>query len=203
MSLGADRGDDAAADDEAAQSAMTVLRRVSQMVAWAAIATVGVLLVLETTDVIGGQWRHDVAEAVAEVANPTWPEWASALIGLALAVLGVLLIAAQLAPPRRGLTRMLEVHSTDNGETIIRGRAALRAVRHIVSAIEGIIDVDARLIGEKKVQVEIKVDDRTDLEDLETHVRERLDSPFWIDLGLADLAVNLLITHHPRPPRVR
>jgi len=181
---------------------VTALRRTSQFVGWAAVTAVGVLLVLETTEVIGSQWRDELGDAISDVMFPTWPAWASALVGVGLAIMGVLVVAAQLAPPKKGLTKMHEVHSFGDGDTRIAGRAAIRAARHELESIDGVVATDARIAG-KRMYVELKIDDRADLDAIETEARDRLGHEFWIDLGLADFAVNLLVTHHGKPPRVR
>lgn len=181
---------------------MTLLRRSTIMVGIAAAGAVGVLLVLEITGSIQSEWRHRLADAIETAAFPTWSLWISGLLGAGLALLGLTLVAAQLAPPRKGLTRVFEVYRAADGETRIRGRAAIRAARHEVETIEGVLGVDGR-IRSKRLHVTLRVDDRVNLEHIENEARERLDHEFWINLGLADFGVNLLVTHHPNPPRTR
>ncbi len=181
---------------------MTALRRASQLVGIAAIATVGVFLILEATEIISGEWRRDLGDLLDSAVFPTWGLWLSALVGAALAVVGVGTIAAQLAPPKKGLNTVHEVNSAHDGDTSIRGRAAIGAVRHELSGIAGIVDVDAR-VSRKTMHVTIQIDDRANLADVENDARARLGHEFWINLGLADFAVNLLVAHHPKPPRVR
>ena len=181
---------------------MTTVRHVTHIVVVAALATIGVLLILESAEAIGGRWRRELATGVSDVAFPSWGLWASGLVGACLAVLGVILLAAQVAPRKKGLNTMHEVYKGSDGETRLRGRAAISAVRHEVASIDGVVDVDARLVR-KQMHVEVQVDDRVNLTDMENEVRGRLDHGFWIDLGLADFALNLLITHHPTPPRAR
>ncbi len=181
---------------------MIVLRRVSQLTGIAAVATIGVFLVLESTELIGGRWRQDLSDVIESAAFPSWGLWLSGVVGAALAVLGIATVAAQLAPPKKGLNTVHEVHRAHDGETSIRGRAAVAAARHELSTIEGVVAVDAR-ISRKTMDVEIQIDDRANLTEVENAARDRLDHEFWINLGLADFAVNLLVTHHPKPPRVR
>ena len=181
---------------------MSALRRGSQLLGIAIIAALGVALVLEGTEVTGGSWRRELGILVEDAAVPSWGLWVSALIGAGLAVIGVAVIAANLAPPKKGLNTVHEVHSAQDGNTSIRGRAAVGAVRHELGGIDGVVDVDAR-VGRKTMHVELQIDDRSNLADVESDARARLGHEFWINLGLADFAVDLLVTHHPKPPRVR
>lgn len=181
---------------------MTALSRATRIVGATTLAAIGLFLILESADVIGGRWRRELASAIAEAAFPTWGLWVSALVGAGLAIVGVMLVAAQVAPPKRGLNTVHEVYKGKDGDTRIRGRAAIGAVRHEVTRIDGVVDVDAR-VTHKRMNVEIQVDDRVNLTEFENEVRDRLGHEFWINLGLADLALNLLITHHPKPPRAR
>ena len=81
---------------------MLVLRRLSHALGIGAIGAVGVLLILDVTGVIGDGWRLSLADAIGTAAFPSWAAWVSALVGVALAVVGVILIAGQLAPPKKG-----------------------------------------------------------------------------------------------------
>lgn len=181
---------------------MTRLRTFSALVLAAAFATLGAALLAEATEATSGLWREDLADAFTDIAMPSWPDWVSALIGAALAVVGVAIIAAQFAPPKRGLNIMHEVSSGNDGSTQIRGRAAIAAARHEIERIEGVVDV-APTLTKKRMHVEIRVDDRADLQTVTEHAQSVLGTPFWIDLGLADFAVDILVVHHPNPPRVR
>lgn len=181
---------------------MTLLRRTSHAVGVVALGFVAVFLVLEVTDVVGNRWRRELADAFEEAAFPSWSLWVSGLVGAGLALVGVMLVAAQIAPPQKGLSSMHEVYKGSDGETRLRGRAAIRAARHELESIDGVVEVDGRLDG-KRLRVDLEVDDRADLVEIENEARERLGHEFWINLGLADFAVDLFVTHHPKPPRVR
>ncbi|MCY3807108.1 MAG: hypothetical protein OXG91_11545 [bacterium] len=181
---------------------MTLLRRTASLGGIAAVGTVGLLLVLEITGTISSEWRNRLADFIDTAAFPTWSLWISGLVGGGLALLGLTLVVAQLAPPRKGLTRLFEVYRASDGETRIRGRAAIRAARHEVATIEGVLGADGR-IRSKRLHLTLRIDDRVNLADVENEARERLDHEFWIDLGLADFGVNLLVTHHQNPPRTR
>ena len=181
---------------------MTLLRRTTSLAGVAAAGAVGLLLALEITGVMGSEWRNRLADFVGTAAFPNWSLWISGLVGAGLALVGLTLAAALLAPPRKGLTRLFEVYRASDGETRIRGRAAIRAARHEVETIEGVLGVDGR-IRSKRLHLTLRIDDRVNLADVENEARERLNHGFWIDLGLADFGVNLLVTHHPNPPRTR
>ena len=68
--------------------AVLLLRRLSHALGIAAIGAVGVLLILEVTDVIGDGWRQSLADAIGTAAFPSWAVWVSALVGVGLAVTG-------------------------------------------------------------------------------------------------------------------
>ena len=172
------------------------------LVAILSLGLLGTLLILESIEAIDGRWRRELADAVDTAAFPTWGLWALALLGAFLAIAGIAMIASLLAPQKKGLNTMHEVYKGDDGDTRLRGRAAISAVRHEVSAIEGVVEVDAR-VAKKQMTVEVQVDDRVNVAEVENEARERLGHEFWINLGLADFALNLLVTHHPKPPRVR
>ena len=181
---------------------MTYVRSASLFGLAAILAAIGVALIAEAVDVIGGAWRADVARVVTDIGAPTSDRWISALAGAGLAIAGIVLVVAHLAPPKKGRQRMHEVHSGPDGQTRIAGRAAIAAARHELLAIDGVAAVDAR-IRRAAMTVDVEVNDEADLEDVETEARRRLGHQFWIDLGLADFDVNLLFTHQARPPRVR
>ena len=181
---------------------MTTLRRLTALVGIVALGTVGTLLILESSEVIGGRWRGEFAESLNDIAFPSWGLWASALLGVALAIVGIAMVAAQIAPPKKGLNSMHEVYKGRDGETRLRGRAAIGAVRYELAAIDGVVNVDAR-VANKRMTVELEIDDRANIADIENEARTRLGHEFWINLGLADFALNLLVAHHPKPPRVR
>jgi len=181
---------------------MRIIRRTVTMVAGAAALALGVALVLETVGATSGRWRTEAATTIETVLRPTWPAWQSALLGLAAATTAIVLVAAEFMRPPKGTRIMHPVHSTDSGATQISGRAAIHAARHKIDDVDGVVDADAT-ITKSEMTLTVRLDDRADYESVESQIRERLGHEFWIDLGLADLSLNLLLTHHPRPPRVR
>ena len=182
---------------------MSWLARLGQGLGVSTLSVLGVLLLLESTGVIGGQWRRDLASIISDIAYPTWPLWVSVVVGVTLGVVGIALAVAQLLPGRRGLSALYQVSDGDVGSTWIRGGAAAGAVRHELADIEGVAGVDVRLRRQQLV-VEAEVADTTNIDAFDDDVRHRLDHGFWTDLGLADFTVNLLITHrHGPPPRVQ
>ena len=182
---------------------MTALRRLAQLATIVAIVASGVLLILEIVGAIGDSWRSRTADALRSLADPDLPEWALALLGLALALAAIVLIAAQLAPEPKGRSRMFEVSSFDDGRTRLAGRAALRAVEHELSAIDGVTDATAVMPRPKMIHATIRADDRCNLDKVIAEARSRLGTPFWINLGLPDIAVEITAEFDPRPPRVR
>jgi len=182
---------------------MTLIRRTTQLATIAAIAAVGVFLALEITGVDGNTWRTNLADALRNVFAPEHARWQLSLVGALLAVVAVTLIAAQLAPDRRGISRMLEVGKDHDGATHLTGRAAMRSVEHELATIEGVTKTTAVMPTAKKMHATIRVDDRCDLVSVENEARKRLDTPFWINLGIADVAIDITVEFDPRPPRVR
>lgn len=184
---------------------MSVVRRLTQLVGIAAVLALGTALILDATGVTTRAWRDDVADGFRDVALPGTAEWATALIGLGLGILGLVLLVAQLVPSPSGGHRRHEVHTTTKGDTHIRGRAVIGSVRRTVEEIEHVRSADVRWTG-KAVDVELLVDDDANLDEVERAARAALDHGFWIDLGVADVGVNLLVVHELRrdaPPKVR
>ena len=128
------------------------------------------LLVLEITGAIGSEWRHRLGDAIDTAAFPTWSLWISGLVGAGVALVGLVLVVAQLAPARKGLTRTFEVYRAADGETRIRGRAAIHAARHEAETIEGVLGVDGR-IRSKRLHLTLRIDDRINLADVENEAR--------------------------------
>lgn len=181
---------------------MTVLRRLPLAIGATVLGPMGALLFLEAAGIISGGWRHELASAISEAASPEWDLWVSAIVGLVLAALGMLMVLAQLTPKRRGFTIMYEVYDGSDGTTSIRGRAAIGAVQHELTAIEGVVDVQAHIVR-GHIEVQVRVDDRANVATVEQQARSRIDHGFWINLGLADFTVDLLISHHSNSPRIR
>ena len=183
-------------------SVLRPIRRATPVIGAAALLSAGLAIGAESTEVIDGQWRHTVSDTVNAVLDPGWSAWQSALAGAGLAIVAMFLVAAELTRPAKGTRIMYPVHNTSSGNTQITGKAAIHAARRHLEGIEGIVDTDAA-ITRTTMTLTVRVDDRADLDAVERQVRDRLDHEFWINLGLADFAINLLITHHPEPPRVR
>ena len=182
---------------------MTFLRRSPQLLFIGATLTVAVLLIAELVDAIGGRWRLDLADGLQSAAFPGVADWALALMGSGLAAVSIVLIAAQLSPEPKGRSRMLEVSQFDDGATRLAGRAALRAVEHELESIEGVTAASAVMPAKKRIHAIIRADDRCNLDDVVAEARKRLDTPFWINLGLPDIAIHITAEFDPRPPRVR
>ena len=182
---------------------MTLVRRTTQLALIAAVGALGIFLALEASNLDGNTWRTNLADAIRNVFAPEHSRWQLALVGAGLALAAIILIAAQLAPARKGISRMLEVGNDHDGATHLTGRAAMRAVEHELAGIEGVTKTTAVMPTAKKLHATVRVDDRCDLEAVEIEARERLDTPFWINLGIPDIAIDITVEFDPRPPRVR
>jgi hypothetical protein len=183
-------------------SVSRAIRRATPLIGAVALVAIGLAVGAEVTGLMDGHWRQVVADTIAAVFFPGWAAWQSALAGAGLAIVAMILIAAELTRPAKGIRIMYPVHDTSTGNTHITGKAAIRAAERHLDDIEGIVDTDAS-ITKNTMNLTVRVDDRADLGAVEAQIRDRLDHEFWINLGLADFATNLLITHHPKPPRVR
>jgi hypothetical protein len=179
-----------------------LVARTAQAMVIVVLAAAGGTLIAEATGSLQEGWRNQLAEAIGSVAAPTWAPWILAPLGATLAIAAVTLAAVQLVPPKKGVRLMLPVHSFDDGSTQLSGRALLHAIRQRLHDVEGVVDVEAR-ITRRRADIELRVDDRADLAFVDERARALLDHGFWLDLGVADLAVDLTVVHHPRPPRVR
>jgi hypothetical protein len=182
---------------------MTTVRRLTQLTTIIAILATGVLLIVEIVGGIDSTWRERTADALRSLADPDLPDWALALLGLGLGLAAIVLIASQLAPEPKGRSRMFEVSKFDDGETRLAGRAALRSVEHELAGIDGVTGATAVMPRPKRIHATVRADDRCNLDDVITEARRRLDTPFWINLGLPDIAVEITAEFDPRPPRVR
>ena len=182
--------------------ALRVFGRLAQLVGIAALITAGTLLIVEAVEPARDGAREDLASFLDGVAEPDAEPWLLALVGCALAVLAVAAFAGQLVTKPTGSTLMLNVDRDQLGSTDLSGRALISAIERRVRDIEGVVDSQCA-IRKKAVDIELRVDDRANLDQVDATVRQRLDHAFWIDLGLADMAVDITIVHHPRPPRVR
>ena len=182
---------------------MTLLRRITQLAVIGTAICCAVLSVLELIGVASSRWRRATADALRSVADPDLADWALALIGAGAAVVAVALIAAQFAPEPKGRSRMLEVSEFDDGSTRLAGRAALRAVEYELRSIEGVTGATAVMPKRKRIHATVRADDRCNLDDVIAEARRRLNTPFWINLGIPDIAVEIVAEFDPRPPRVR
>lgn len=180
----------------------TLLRRGSYAVGLAVVAAASVYLIFEATSLAPPTWRPSLADTVEAVTFPGWALWISGVAGAGLALVGMLVAVSQIIPPKKGSRTLHNVHKGTDGNTRIAGRAAIGAARHELEQIDGVISAGARLRG-KRVDTVLVIDDRASLSDIENQARERLDHSFWIDLGLADFAVNIFVTHHSQQSRVR
>ena len=147
-------------------------------------------------------YRPKVADLIQSVLATNRPYWQATLLGLALAFCAIAIVSFEFARPPKGTRIMHNVHHTEIGNTQISGKATIRAVERACQSVEGVVDITCT-ITTKTANVIARVDDRCNLTSLDDSIRTRLDHGFWIDLGLADFAVNLTVTHHPKPPRVR
>ena len=173
---------------------MTVVRRATQLVAIVTMLTIGSLLILSASGAIGDRWRGEVADWIDDLGTPGASEWVLALVGATVSVAALVLLVSQLAPRPEGNHHVYDIDLGDNGATRIRGRAVTKAVRHTVEQIDHVSAADARWSG-KSVDVELHVDDEANLDAVERAAREALGHPFWIDMGLADIGVNVLVVH--------
>jgi len=167
-----------------------------------ALAAAATALIAEAIGAIDDTWRHRSADAVTNTFEPSQPGWQATLLAIGFTAALLVVVASEFSRPPKGARIMHNVHSAQDGNTRITGKAAMRAATRELEHIDGVTNATAT-ITKKTLTLTIRVDDRVSLEAVEEEARQRLDHEFWINLGLADFATNLLITHDPKPPRVR
>ncbi len=181
---------------------MRSLRTTLTLVMVVLLIATGAALIAEAVGAIDDAWRIEAANSFENALDPGQPAWQATLLGLGVTAALLMFIVAEFSRPPRGTRIMHNVHSFQDGETRISGKAAMRAAAREVEAIEGVTAVDASLT-KKTITITVRVDDRADLDAVESQARQRLGHEFWINLGLADLTTNIVISHDPKPPRVR
>lgn len=169
---------------------MRLLQRTSALVGWAVIVALGVLLVLEAAGVVGDDWRSEIASIMQAVKEPRVEQWAAALIGLSLAVLAALVVAAQLTSRRRSAKFRVIVHESDNGRTVLTSGALQSAIRSALQEVGEVKEVSA-VATRRRVDARIVLVDGVDVLAAASECDSKLGDEFWSDLGVTPSRVDL------------
>lgn len=179
---------------------MRVLQRTSAIVSWFSVLAVGVLLVLEATDLINNSWRRSLADAADWLVSPTLARWAAALLGAGLAILAIILVAAQLVPYRLS-ARPTIVDKSPKGTTSVGAAAQRRGVIEQLLTVPGVQDA-IPLSHRRRIKIQATLADDADVADVRQKAREVLNDEFWSGLGVAPAPVDLILIMGNSPTRL-
>ena len=178
---------------------MRVLQRVSAVISWFALLVVGVLLVLESTDLVTSSWRRSLANWADWLAAPSLSRWAAALLGAGLAVLAVALVAAQLVPFRLS-ARPTIVDKSPKGTTSVGAAAQRRGVIEQLLKVPGVRDA-IPVSHRRRIKIQVRLADDADVADVRQKAREVLNDEFWSGLGIDPSPVDLILVLGNSPTR--
>jgi hypothetical protein len=168
---------------------MRLVQRASALIAWLSVLTVGVLLVLESTNLINSTWRSSLADVADWLVNPTLARWAAALLGAGLGILAFILLASQLVPYRLA-ARPTIVDKSPKGTTSVGAAAQRRGVIEQLLTVSGVQDAIPISHG-RKVKIRATLADDADVSDVRRKAREALSNEFWSSLGIDPAPVDL------------
>jgi hypothetical protein len=170
---------------------MRALQRATALTAWFSTLAIGVLLVLESTNLIGGSWRRSLADLADWLATPTLTRWAAALLGAGLGIVGFILLAAQLVPYRLS-ARPTIVDRSPKGTTSVGAAAQRRGVLEQLHTVHGVLDA-VPISHRRRIKVQVEVADDANISDVRRQAREVLNSAVWSGLGIDPVPVDLVL----------
>lgn len=170
---------------------MRILQRASALIAWLSVLAVGVLLVLESTDLINSSWRRSVGDVADWLGSPTLARWAAALLGAGLAILAFILLASQLVPYRLS-ARPTVVDKSPQGTTSVGAAAQRRGVIEQLLKLAGIQDA-IPISHRRRIKIQATLADDADVSDVRAKAREALSNEFWSSLGIDPAPVDLIL----------
>lgn len=172
---------------------MRFVQRASAWVGWLVMLSVGVLLILEATGVIGDAWRQSIATAADWLAHPSWAPWLAALVGALLAIAALVLLVAQVLPARMTRRTVLAERSP-SGSTAVNSVVVRRAATQRLREVEGIVDATPTAHGRRLV---MRVQLARDVNAVQATERARaaVDESFWAMLGLPRQPIDLTLTY--------
>ena len=176
---------------------MRLLQRASAVISWFSLLAVGVLLVLESTDLITSSWRRSLADWADWLVAPPLARWAAALLGAGLAILTFVLIAAQLVPFRLS-ARPTIVDQSPKGTTSVGAAAQRRGVIEQLLKVPGVRDAIPISHG-RRIKIQAGLADDAVVADVRQKAREVLNDEFWSGLGIdpAPVDLTLVLGHSP------
>jgi len=170
---------------------MRALQRASALIAWVSLLAIGVLLVLESTDLVDGSWRHFLADLAGWLVSPPIARWAAALLGAGLGMVALLLLAAQLMPYRLS-ARPTIVDKSPQGTTSVGAAAQRRGAIEQLLRVEGVKDA-VPISHRRRIKVQAELADDADVSDVRRKAREVLNNEFWSSLGIDPVPVDVVL----------
>jgi hypothetical protein len=170
---------------------MRIVQRVSAGIAWVSLLTIGVMLVLEATDLISSSWRRSLADLAGWLVSPTMAPWGAALLGAGLAILAFVMLAAQLVPFRLS-TRPTIVDKSPKGTTSVGGAAQRRGVIEQLLTVPGVQDA-IPVSHRRRIKIRAQLADDAEVTEVRQKAREGLSDEFWSSLGIEPTPVDLIL----------
>jgi hypothetical protein len=179
---------------------MRVLQRASAIISWFTVLAVGVLLVLESTDLISSSWRRSLADLADWLVSPSLARWSAALLGAGLALLAFILLAAQLVPYRLS-ARPTIVDKSPKGTTSVGAAAQRRGVIEQLLTVPGVQDA-IPISHRRRIKIQAQLADDSHVADVRQKAREVLNDEFWSGLGIDPTPVDLILVLGNSPTKL-
>lgn len=173
---------------------MRLIQRVSAWLGWAMLLGVGVLLILEATAVIDDAWRAWIGHAAERMADPPFLSWLTALLGVVLALVALVILIAQFVP-RRMVRASSTVEGISAGSTRVAPVVIRRAAVARLQEIDGIVDATPLLHKRRRLLLRASMARDADAARVEQEARATLGEDFWSMLGVPPNRVDLLLTY--------
>jgi hypothetical protein len=170
-----------------------VIQRVSAWIGWAALLAAGLLLILEATGTIGGEWRTALSRALRWVAAPSLPAWAAALLGALVGLVALAVLIAQFVPVRTS-RRVTVTERTSTGTTAVSAVVVRRAAVQRLREVDGITDAAALADG-RRLSMRARLAPDTDAQEVSQQARAALGEAFWADLGVPVRPIDLTLVY--------
>lgn len=173
---------------------MRLIQRVSAWIGWALLLAIGVLLILEATAVVGAVWREWIGNAAVRTTEPFFAGWLSALLGVVLGVVALVILVAQFVPIR--MTRATTtVEKASAGSTRVAPVVIRRAAVTRLKEIDGVVDAAPLSHKKRRLSLRVRMGRDADASRIEQEARAALDESFWSMLGVAPSRIDLTLTY--------
>ena len=172
---------------------MRLLRRALAWLGLAALFGVAILLILESTGLLGTTWRAWVATGARWLGQPSIPAWLAALLGALLAIVALTILVLQFA--RAPMTHaVVLVQRSVAGATLVSPTVVRRAAVQRLTEIEGIIEAAPFAHGER-LELRLRLERGANAPRIEEHARAALGDGFWAMLGVPPQPLDLRLTY--------